>query len=109
MVYLLSPRPVLERVLKGMGVGKKEVPAQVLKIMESNALQLSGLLKKQKKPVIGFTFHRPDSPILKETIRQGLPVFRGAERAARAMAALAAYARIRAREKSRQERGNSQK
>ena len=99
MVYLLSPKPVVERVLKGMGVSEEQVPAQALEIMKSNAAQLSGLLKKQQKPLIGFTFHRPDAPILKETIKRGLPVFRGAERAARAMGALAAYARLRAREK----------
>ena len=109
MVYILSPQRVVERVLKGMGVEKKEVPEEALKIIEKNALQISGFLKRQKKPVIGFTFHGPDSPILKETIKRGLPVFRGAERAARAMAALAAYARIRARENTRQERETPQK
>ncbi|EFK10212.1 CoA binding domain protein [delta proteobacterium NaphS2] len=101
MVYILSPQRVVERILKGMGVENRKVPEEALEIMESNALQLSDFLKKQKKPVIGFTFHDYDSPILKETIRRGLPVFRGAEKAARAMAALTAYGRIRARENRR--------
>ncbi len=98
MVYLLSPQPVVERVLKGMGIPEEAVPEQSRKIIESNAEQLSQQFKKQKKPFIGYSFHRPDAPVMREVIAKGMPVLQGAERAARAAAALVAYAKVRERE-----------
>ncbi len=95
MIYFLSPKPVVERIMKSMGVGEEEMPVQLSKLMEGNGIQLSNLRKTQNKPVIGYTFHHFESPLLKEMIRHGIPVFRGAERASRAAAALAAYGRIK--------------
>ncbi len=95
MVYLLSPPRVVERVLKGMGLSDEEVKVQGKKIIASNADQFARLLKTQEKPMIGYSFHRPDSHIMGEVIARGVPVFQGAERAARAMAALVAYAGVR--------------
>ena len=97
MVYLLSPQRVVERVLKGMGFSEKEVMSQSRKIIESDAEKLSQQFKKERKPLIGYSFHRPDAPIMREAIAKGMPVFQGAERAAWAMAALVAYAGIRER------------
>jgi len=99
MVYLLSPQRVVERVLKGMGVPEEAVPEQSRKIIESNAELLTQHLKKQKKPFIGYSFHRPDAPVMREVIAKGMPVLQGAERVARAVAALVAYAKVRERGK----------
>ena len=88
MVYLLSPPRVVERVLKGMGLSDEEAKVQVKEIIASNAGQFVRLLKTQEKPIIGYSFHRPDSHIMGEVIARGVPVFQGAERAARAMACI---------------------
>jgi len=90
---------VVERVLKGMGIPEEAVPAQSRKIIKSNAEQLSQHVKKQKKPFIGYSFHRPDATLMREVIANGMPVLQGAERAARAVAALVAYAGVRERKK----------
>jgi len=95
MVYLLNPSLVVERVLKGLGISEKEAVVQGQKIIESNAEALSKFLKTQKKPVIAYSFHRPDAHVMKAAIGKGLPVFQGAERAARAIAALVAYGAVR--------------
>jgi acyl-CoA synthetase (NDP forming) len=97
MVYLMSPKRVVERVLKGMGVSDETVLEQARIIYESNAEQFSQHLKTQQKPIVGYTFHRPDAQIVNEAIKRGVPVFQGAGRAARATAALVAYAKIRSR------------
>jgi len=95
LVYLLNPSPVVERVLRGLGLSEEEAVVQGRKIIESNAMALSEILKTQQKPVIGYSFHRPDAHVMGEAIRRGLPVFQGAERAARAIAALVAYSDVR--------------
>jgi acetyl-CoA synthetase (ADP-forming) len=98
MVYLMSPQRVVERVLKGMGLSDEAVQEQGRKVVENNAEQFAQHLKTQQKPVVGYTFHRPDAQIMNEAIARGVPVFQGAERAARATAALVAYAKVRGRE-----------
>ena len=98
MVYLMSPQRVVERVLKGMGVSDETVLEQGRIIYESNAEQFSQHLKRQQKPIVGYTFHRPGAQIMNEVIKRGVPVFQGAERAARATAALVAYAKVLNRE-----------
>ncbi len=102
MVYLLSPPRVVERVLKGMGLSDEEAKVQVKEIIASNAGQFARLLKTQEKPMIGYSFHRPDSHIMGEVIARGVPVFQGAERAVRAMAALVAYAGVREKTNSKE-------
>jgi len=97
LVYLLNPSPVVERVLKGLGFSEEEAVKQGRKIIESNAETLATFLKNQKKPVIAFSFHRPDAHVMGQVIGRGIPVFQGAERAARAIAALVAYAEVRKR------------
>ncbi len=97
LVYLLNPSPVVERVLKGLGLSAEEAVVQGRKIIEGNAEALSKFLKTQEKPVIGYSFHRPDAHVMKEAIGRGMPVFQGAERAARAVAALAAYGAVKKR------------
>ena len=98
MVYLLSPPRVVERILKGMGLPHEEVKVQGRKIIALHAEQFARLLKTQGKPIIGFSFHRPDAHVIGEMTARGVPVFQGAERAARAVAALVAYAGVRGRE-----------
>ncbi|OQY42791.1 MAG: CoA-binding protein [Desulfobacteraceae bacterium 4572_87] len=97
MVYLMSPQPVVERVLKGMGQTDEVVSEQGRKIIRSNAEQFLHHLKTQNKPVVGYTFHRYDAPMMQEVVGRGVPVFQGAERAARATAALVAYSKVRER------------
>ena len=98
MVYLLSPPRVVERILKGMGLSDEEVKVQGRKIVEAHAEQFARLLKTEGKPIIVYSFHRPDAHVMLQMIAKGVPVFQGAERAARAIAALTAYAGVRGRE-----------
>ncbi len=98
LIYLLNPSRVVERVLKGMGLSQGEAEAQGRKIIENNAESLSRFLKTQKKPIVAYSFHRQDAHVMGAAIGRGLPVFQGAERAARAIAALVAYARVRQRD-----------
>ncbi|MBW2708886.1 MAG: CoA-binding protein [Deltaproteobacteria bacterium] len=97
MVYLLSPQRVVERILRGRGLPDEAASVQGRKITESNVDQLVQHLKKQKKPVVVYSFHRSDAHVMREVIAKGMPVFQGAERAARAVAALVAYAGVRER------------
>ncbi len=96
MIYLVSSERVVERFLKGMGIGDEDIPAQSLKMIENSASELSRIFASQTKPAIGYTFHGSDSPVLKEIVKSGLPLFQGPERAVRAMSALAAYGAVRA-------------
>lgn len=97
LVYLLSPPQVIERALRQMGYDEKMAAEQAPKLVELHAGQLAGLFQSKKKPIIGFSFHRPDTHVMEQVILKGLPVFQGADRAARAAKALVAYAGVRLR------------
>ncbi len=56
-----------------------------------DAGSLVALVKKHRKPIIGFTFQSHQNSFIQKLVEHGLPVFPSPERAARAMTALVSY------------------
>jgi acyl-CoA synthetase (NDP forming) len=95
LVYFMAPEKVAERNMLAMGIAEDQLNHLIEKVYQDQAEGIAGLIKKFKKPIIGFCFHERQNSMLQKFQEHGIPVLPSPERAARAMAALARYAKIR--------------
>jgi acyl-CoA synthetase (NDP forming) len=95
LLYLLLAPNYLEKAMLHLGVPKDDVPEQIRLLHEAMTQSTLNLLQTYGKPIVGYTFRSLDEGIVKMLIDQGIPVYPGHERAAKAMAAMVEYARIR--------------
>ena len=97
LIYMLNAPQVMRRTLTNMGVPEEQVEGQSSKLIASQAKSLSRLFQNRNKPLVGYTFRSLDDPAIRSIMDQGIPVFRGPERAARTIRALVQYDRMRER------------
>jgi len=95
LVYLLMAPNYLEQAMLHLGVPEDEVTEQIRLLNEGMTKSTVELLQTYGKPIVGYTFRSLEEGIVKMLIDRGMPVYPGHERAARAMAALVEYARVR--------------
>ena len=95
LVYLLMVPKLAEQAMQEFGIPENEIPAHLEQLHSGMAESVLDLIRRYKKPIVGYTFRSLDEPGVKHLVEKGIPVFGGHERAARAMAAMAQYARMR--------------
>ncbi len=96
LVYFLVPTQTVRRVLQSMGMDESQVKEQSRKIIEQQSVAVSALARKCGKPLIGFSLRTRDDFFIARLQDKGIPVLGSPERGARAMGALAQYARCSA-------------
>ena len=92
LVYYLTPKKLIRRTMESMEIPPDQIPELTEKLFKDQAGSLASLVKKHRKPVIGFTFQSFENTFIQKLIEHGLPVFPSPQRAARAMTALVRYA-----------------
>ncbi|MBN2398193.1 MAG: CoA-binding protein, partial [Deltaproteobacteria bacterium] len=97
MVYFVTPDIFLERGMKSLGMPPDEIREEVRKLIDQNMEAFFSLTKKHDKPVIGYTYRSLREQMVQGLLERGVPIYQGPERAARAMAALLEYHRMRER------------
>lgn len=97
MVYFLTPRQVIQRTLMEMDLPPDKVAEAGDRMIRRLCGQITRIRDNYDKPMVGFTFRSLEEPSVKGLISQGIPVFPGPERAARALAALTAYVTLRSK------------
>ena len=95
MVYFMAPEENIKRAMVSMGVAEEQIPAMRDKLFEDQARAMAALRKKYDKPVIGFSFHSRQNPLLQKLQAHQVPALPSPNRSARSMAALVEYARLR--------------
>jgi len=96
LAYFLSPAIFIERILKEMGVTAEEIPTKMDKLITEFANTFANLTKLHPdKPIIGFTYRSLQEKMVRILLEQGVPVYQDPERAARSMAAVLAYYKMR--------------
>ncbi len=96
LAYLLSPGIFVERVLREMGVSEESIPAEADKLVTGHAEAFCSLpARHPDKLIVGFTYRSLQERMVRHLLDQGIPVYRDPERAARAMAAVLQYYKIR--------------
>ena len=91
LVYYLTPKKLIRRTMESMEIPPEQIPVLTEKLFKDQAGSLGSLVKKHRKPVIGFTFQSFENTFIQKLIEHGLPVFPSPQRAARAMTALVSY------------------
>jgi acyl-CoA synthetase (NDP forming) len=97
LVYFVVPHRTVQRALEGMGISPEQAPEQARMLMDTQCEAVAALSRKQKKPVIGFTFRTNQDPLIRGLRTRGVPVLPSSERGAWAMGALVRYARFKER------------
>ncbi|MDY6851196.1 MAG: CoA-binding protein, partial [Thermodesulfobacteriota bacterium] len=95
MMYFLMPVEFATRNLEHQGMPPDQANEVVFNKLTEQFSHIVDLLKSHNKPIVGYTFRSREERGIRWLIDQGIPVFPGTERAARALEALARSARLR--------------
>lgn len=97
LVYFLMPVEFIERAMMHMGVPNEEIAGKIEGITKWQGRAFADLMHTHGKPIVGYTWRGLEEPTIRTFMERGIPVFPGARRAARALAALVRYGEIRKR------------
>jgi acetyl-CoA synthetase (ADP-forming) len=95
LVYFMTPGENVKRAMEGMGIRPEQIGKLTDKLFDDQAKAMAALCRDFQKPIIGFSFHPRENPILQKLRDYGIPVLASPQRAARAMAAMVRYGRLR--------------
>lgn len=95
MVYFLVPPQTMARTLRQMGWSDELIAERGPGMLDALAETVAGLLKAYDKPVVGYTWRGLHESFYQGLLTRGVPVLTDPHRAARAMAAMVRYTRLR--------------
>ena len=102
LMYFLSPGIFVDRILREMGVPEVEIPKTRDKMLIDHAEAFCSLVQRHPdKPIVGFTYRSLQEGMVRYLLDRAIPIYQDPERAARAMAAVLQYHRVRAEHFSR--------
>jgi acyl-CoA synthetase (NDP forming) len=91
----MLPEEHLRRSLLHQGIPEDQLEDTLDQVIKMTAQSIISLPKNPQKPVIGFTYRSQIDRLIQLLQHKGFPVLPSPERAARAMAALVRYQRIK--------------
>lgn len=96
LAYFVSPSLFIERTLKEMGVPVELIPIETDKLITGYANIFFSLTKLHPdKPIIGFTYRSLQEKLVRFLLDRGVPIYQDPERAARSIAAVLQYYKMR--------------
>jgi acyl-CoA synthetase (NDP forming) len=95
LFYFFTPSRRLKRMLKQVGVPPDRIAEQAAKLVEFQSDAILRLIKTHDKLFVGYTYQSVSDQLLKKLVEQGVPIFQGPERAARAIDAAYRYTCLR--------------
>jgi len=95
LVYFVSPEIFVTRTMKSAGIPLDRIPEEAHTLIAQNVEAFCNLAEKYGKPIIGYTYRSLQEQMARSLLDRGIPVYQDPERAARAMAALIEYHRLR--------------
>lgn len=96
LAYFVSPSIFIERILKEMGVPAESIPQEMDKLITGYVDSFFSLTKLHPdKPIIGFTYRSLQEKMVRTLLDRGVPIYQDPERAARSIAAVLEYYKMR--------------
>lgn len=96
LAYFISPSLFLERTLQEMGVPVESIPMEADKLITEYANTFFSLTTLHPdKPIIGFTYRSLQEKLVRSLLDRGMPIYQDPERAARSIAAVLRYYKMR--------------
>jgi acyl-CoA synthetase (NDP forming) len=81
--------------MEGFGITGEEAMKETRKFIETQGQSVVEMLKNHPKPCIGFSFYTRESPFIRILQDNGIVVLPSPTRAAKALAALVRYVKLR--------------
>jgi acyl-CoA synthetase (NDP forming) len=95
LIYFMAPKENVKRAMKSIGICENQINELTEKLFDDQAKAIEALKKNYAKPLVGFSFHNRQNPMLQKLQHYNIPVLPSPDRAARALAALVSYGRLR--------------
>ncbi len=95
MIYLLSPHIFIIPMLTEAGMDPEQAEQEAHRMVGENSSALLETRDAHGKPVVGYTYRSLREQMVRALLEGGLPVYNDPDRAARALAALIEYHRLR--------------
>jgi hypothetical protein len=95
LAYFLSPGIFIERMMRNMGLPPEQIKEEAARTIAQLAETFLTLTTRHRKPIVGFTYRSLQEQMVRTLLDRGIPIFQDPERAARAIAAVLRYYRIR--------------
>ena len=95
MVYFLSPGIFIDRVMRDLGVPAESIAAEGEKLIKQHTDAFFSLTRTYDKPIVGFTYRSLQEQMVRNLLEQGVPIYQDPDRAARSIAAVIQYYKMR--------------
>jgi acyl-CoA synthetase (NDP forming) len=96
LAYFLSPGMFIERIMKEMGIPAESIGVERDKMIMQHADAFFSLTKRHPdKLIAGFTYRSLQEKMVRSLLDRGVPIYQDPERAARAIAAVLEYYKMR--------------
>ena len=95
LIYFMAPEENVKRAMLSMEIPEDQINELTEKLFDDQAKAIEALKKNYAKPLVGFSFHNRQNPMLQKLQHYNIPVLPSPDRAARALAALVFYGRLR--------------
>ena len=93
--YFLLPVEVMSLMVESLGLDEEQAFKESWKVFEEQADAYARLCKDAAKPAVAFTYRSLNTELVKLMSSRGIPVLTGPDRAARALAAMVEYSRLK--------------
>jgi len=96
LAYFLSPGMFIERIMNEMGIPAESIPVERDKMLMEHADAFFSLTKRHPdKLIVGFTYRSLQEKMVRSLLDRGVPIYQDPERAARSIAAVLEYYKMR--------------
>lgn len=95
LVYLMLPRRNVKLVLRGTGKKEESLESEAEKVIDEQSGTIAGAMMKSEIPWIGFSYYSSESRFISRLYEAGTPVLPGPNRAAKSLAALRSYEKMK--------------
>lgn len=95
LMYLMMPKHSVRRAMESLGITGDVADQETDKFIDDQSRKMGELMLSAEKPLIGFSYYAGESRFIRGLYAAGAPVFPSPNRAARALAALVEYRRLR--------------
>lgn len=96
LAYFLAPAMFIERIMKEMGIPAESIPIESGKLTMAHTDAFFSLTKRHpEKLIVGFTYRSLQESMVRSLLDRGVPIYQDPERAARSIAAVLEYYKMR--------------
>jgi acetate---CoA ligase (ADP-forming) subunit alpha len=95
LVYFLMSEKSVIRAMEGFGITGEDAVRETKKFIDKQGQSVADMINAHPKPCIGFSFYTRENPFVRKLQDNGIVVLPSPSRAAKALAAMVRYVKLR--------------